>query len=99
MSESNVYIYYRTYPGWSGKNLFAENKFDLIDICWRSLKIEKTPLNAIGWIDNPTEEFTTFLSQKIKLYQYTREGCDGYDSKNRLPVFGGCGSIISCVSS
>ena len=94
MTKNNVYLYYRTYPGWSGKNVFAKNKFDLIDVCWKSLEMECIHLNSFAWIDNPNEEFTNFMSKRIKSHKYTYEGCDANDSKNGLPVFGGLGSYF-----
>ena len=45
MKYSNVYLYYRTYPGWSGKNLFENNKIDLLKVTWKSLEIEKDSTN------------------------------------------------------
>lgn len=91
---NNVYLYYRTYPGWSGKNIFAKNKFDLINACWKSLEIENTLVNSCAWIDNPNEAFKDFMSRKIKDHHYTYEGFDCNDSKNRLPLFGGSGSYF-----
>lgn len=94
MIESNVYLYYRTYPGWSGKNLFENNKIDLIKVTWKSLEIDKEHINATAFIDNPTEEFKSFLSERIKNHHYTFEGSDCYDSKNKLPLFGGGGTYF-----
>lgn len=94
VKKSKVYLYYRTYAGWSGKNLFAKNKFELIDVCWKSLEIEGLEVNTLAWIDNPTDEFKEFMSQRIKSHQYTYEGADIYDSKNKLPLFGGGGSYF-----
>ncbi len=94
MKYSNIYLYYRTYPGWSGKNLFENNKIDLLKVTWKSLEIEKNSINSIAFIDNPNETYNNFLSERIEKHHYSHEGADCYDSKNRLPLFGGGGSYF-----
>lgn len=95
MSENNnVYLYYRTYAGWSGKNIFAKNKFELISVCWRSLEIKNIPFTSFVWIDNSTPEFTEFISSKFSSIHHTSEGFDVDDNLNRIPVFGGRGSYF-----
>ncbi len=94
MSNENVYLYYRTYAGISSKNLFAKTKEDLIEVCWRSLEIEKTEVKVFACIDVPTEPFKKFMFARTPHHFYTEEGADCYDSKNRLPLFGGGGSYF-----
>ena len=95
-----VFLYFRTYwgkqsnTGWLGKNLFAKSKYELVDVCIKSMELDKLDIHSYACIDNSTEEYTQFLMPKFSKLFHTSEGFDVNDFHNRLPVFGGKGGLV-----
>jgi len=89
-----TFLYFRTYPGFSENNLFAKNKFELIDVCVKSMGLCKTLTNAYAVINNSTPEFTEYLNKKFSLIHHVNAPCDRTDSWNSKLVYGGVGSFF-----
>ena len=95
-----VYLYYRTHwekesnLGWSGKNIFAKDKLELVEVCMKSADLDKQEIYSYACINNATPEYLEFLQGKFSKVFQISEGFDVNDFDNKLPVFGGCGSLF-----
>ena len=90
----NVYLYYRTYPGFSEKILFAADKYELVKVCLESMELDKNNVHLCAIVNQSTPEFTNFLSARFPSIYHVSEPCDRDDYRNHKMIFGGIGSYF-----
>ncbi len=94
-----IYLYFRTYwgeksqTGLSGRNVFANNKMELVETCIKSLELESVNIHTCACVDNSTDEYTKFLESVFDEVFHTAEGFDVNDHRGKWPVFGGMGNL------
>ena len=95
---ARVFLYYRTYWGqgttmqWSGKNILARNKEELINVCMKSADLPRHDIHSYACVDRSTPQFSAWLRERFSEVFETNEGSDGNDFADGLPVYGGRGS-------
>jgi len=94
------YLYYRTYwgdpngPGWLGRNILAQSKMELIQVCIKSMELEKCDIYSYAFVDNSNAKYTEFISKKFNEVILTNEGKDISDNIGGWPIYGGTGSLM-----
>ncbi len=89
-----AYLYFRTYPGFSENNLFAQSKQELIDVCYKSIKQYLNHVHVCAVINNSTPEYTELIRGKFPAIHHVSAPCDRNDFWNNKMVFGGVGSFF-----
>jgi hypothetical protein len=88
----NTYLYYRTYwgenskTGWSGRNIIAKNKMEMVETCIKSLQLSQVNLYSCACVDHSTKEYTDFLSERFDEVFHTSEGFDVNDHIGKWPA-------------
>jgi len=99
----NTYLYFRTYwgkdskTGWSGRNILANSKIEMVETCIKSLELGQQDVHTCACVDFSTDEYTNFLSEKFDEVFHTSEGFDVNDHKGKWPVFGGMGGLMEVL--
>ncbi|MCD6347522.1 MAG: hypothetical protein J7L96_08905 [Bacteroidales bacterium] len=99
-----VFLYFRTYwgkesgQGWLGRNILAKDKYELVEVCIKSLGLNKQDIYSYACIDNSTPEYTEFLKPRFSEVFHTSEGFDVNDHHNKWPVFGGKGGLAKVLN-
>ena len=99
----NTYLYFRTYwgkesfSGWSGRNVLAKNKMEMVETCIKSLQLPEQNLYACACVDFSTVEYTKFLNENFDEVFHTSEGFDVNDHEGKWPIFGGMGGLFEVI--
>lgn len=91
----DTFIYYRTYPGFSAKNLFARSKKELLDVCQRSMDDGLGGVEVRAIINGSTPEYTELIRAKYPAVHHVSAPCDRQDAVNGKLVYGGVGSFFA----
>ena len=100
----NTFLYFRTYwgkdsiSGWTGKNIIATNKMEMVKTCLKSLQLSEQNIHTTACVDFSTDEYTNFLTEKFDEVFHTSQGFDVDDHEGKWPVFGGRGGLIEVLN-
>lgn len=95
----STYLYFRTYwgknseSGWSGRNVLAKNKMELVETCIKSLELADNQIHSCAYVDYSIDTYTTFLESMFNEVVHVSEGFDVNDHQGKWPIFGGMGSF------
>jgi hypothetical protein len=89
-----TFLYYRTYPGFSGNNTFARDKKELVDVCVRSIVDSLDGVDARAVINNSTPDYSDFIRSRFPDIHHVSAPCDRDDAVGKWIVFGGVGSFF-----
>lgn len=98
-----IYLYYRTYwgksstTGWSGRNILAKSKMEMVETCIKSLNLGQADLHTCACVDFSTTEYSNFLNDKFDEVFHMQQGFDVNDHNGKWPVYGGSGGLIEVI--
>jgi hypothetical protein len=99
----NIYLYYRTYwgkdslSGWTGRNVIAKNKMEMVKTCLKSLQLSEQNIHTTACVDFSTDKYTKYLNTNFDEIFHSSIGFDVNDHKGKWPVFGGMGGLIKVL--
>lgn len=103
----SVYLYYRTYwgdnsiSGWTGKNILAKSKMEMVKKCINSLELAHNQIHTCACVDQSNSNYTSFLEKHFDEVFHFSKGYDVNDHKGRWPINpdGGLIEVIKLIKS